>query len=1080
VNKELGIFRNMMHHAALNYDLSGISASTKTNGVASGKNLSKVTTGSVTWVTNLNLLVGPSALAVDYLIITHSSLFNSSSLATLANHRRDFNGYDVVICQVDASGSNNDIYDFEDTPGHIKYPSTTTTRYVSIRDFIKDVYANGKANHIGDGHLGYIMLVGDALQDNNSTVMLPASYFYHQSIYTPPSTGIPDTLDLAADYYYACTGGDTDNLMDLMYGRLPVGNETELSNNVNKIISYEHNTNGSWVNKCTFVSFSPDLWYYWDSDNAMKVLTEIVPPTYQKSYAYRAYDTDPSTVVTEANPRFGQRFRPGQYDSAQYLCGADLLDNWVYDDADAGINNGIHTFVYEGHAGPFGFGAEGCGRGIFGLEGHSCSGSYISNRLHNDLYSFMMFVCCESGYFDHHSDDCEAEVFVNKFADRGAIGVLASTRSSWSNAFGVVDGGVLAAMHGSLSHVMGEAIMESKLSMPGYGDYLLFRRQYNLYGDPAVNLWPTGYTISENQTLSGTVQISSNMTVASGTTLTISEGATLMFADGVSLTVNGVLNANGSASQPITFKPVSGTTTGSWGPIILNGSGGSHLNHVNMQYGTEINVASVPSFTIENCSISNSINGINCSYQATGTISDNTISYPRDHGIVIGNGSIVTCTSNTLEKSDQSGAGTYYGGGSHGSFRHNQITGFNWGVGSIWGSTPDFYNPDWAPTNNHIMNCLAGLEVYYYSSIQLEQQSYEYNGIHANSLNVEVWGTSDVYANYNHWGWPVNAAKFSKDGSSTLSRSYAQKYCPWCDGQQQSPREPSTQYAHLKFSDPQQSVENGVPTLSALEIGKRLKDQKQYAEALKYFSNMVQRNEDAVPAILEMYTIDDDAMRGDVITALNALPSTAPLISKHLLSVLYLKNGDVASAKKMSSEIVASHPNSVDARHAVLQLFNIAIYEENDLASAKDLLGSLATNKEAADDIDISLAQRALQTATAIGGFKASSGATIAREKKILAGSATSTTPSEYALLQNYPNPFNPTTTLAFELPEPSQVVLTVYDYIGREVSTVVNSYRSAGRYEVWFDASKLGSGVYFYKLQAGRYTAVKKMLLVK
>jgi len=88
--------------------------------------------------------------------------------------------------------------------------------------------------------------------------------------------------------------------------------------------------------------------------------------------------------------------------------------------------------------------------------------------------------------------------------------------------------------------------------------------------------------------------------------------------------------------------------------------------------------------------------------------------------------------------------------------------------------------------------------------------------------------------------------------------------------------------------------------------------------------------------------------------------------------------------------------------------------------------------------------------------------------------------PAGYELWQNYPNPFNPTTTLAFDLPEPSQVMLTVYDYIGREVATVVNGYRSAGRFEVIFDASKLGSGVYFYKLQAGSYTAVKKMLLLK
>ena len=857
-----------------------------------------------------------------------------------------------------------------------------------------------------------------------------------------------------------------------MYGRLSVGNETELSNNVNKIISYEANSNGSWCDDYTFVAFSPDRFEY--ADPAIKEMTETVPPSCSKSYEYRAYDNSDASVVTEASTVFGQRFRPGQYDSAQYLCGADLASNWLYDNSNGGINNRIHTFVYEGHSGPYGLGNEGSGRRLFFADD-------LSSRLSNDLYCFIMLISCEAGYFDNSGGDadCVSEVAMN-LANKGAIGVLSSTRTSDAYAFGEVDGKVLEAIHEDCSTLMGEAIMESKLNISN----VVYRRQYNLYGDPAVNLWPTGYTVSENKTLGGTVQISSNMTVASGTTLTISEGSTLSFANGTSLTVNGVLDANGSAGQPITFKPVSGTTPGSWGSIILNGTGasGSHLNYVNMQYGTEINVASVPSFTIENCTISNSINGINCSYQATGTISNNTISYPRDHGIIIGNGSIVTCTSNTIEKSDQSGAGAYYGGGSHGSFRHNQITGFNWGVGSIWGSTPDFYNPDFSSINNHILNCLAGLEVYQKSSIQLGQNSQYYgsNGIHDNSLNVEVRDSSHVYANYNHWGWPVNTSKFSYDGSSTISRLYPQKYCPWGDDQQQISHELLSKTAQLAPSDPRQTVENGDPTLSALEIGRRLKDQKQYAEALKYFSNMVQREEDAVPAILEMYTIDDDAMREDVIDALNTLPSTAPLIAKHLLSMLYLKNGDVASAKKTSSEIITSHPNSVDARHAELQLFNIAIYEENDLASAKELLGSLAPNKEAADDIDISLAQRALQTATAIGGFKPLNGATGGREKKIAGGSVTSTTPSEYVLLQNYPNPFNPTTTLAFDLPEPSQVTLTVFDYIGREVATVVNGYRSAGHFEVSFDASKLGSSVYFYKLQAGRYTAIKKMLLVK
>jgi hypothetical protein len=88
--------------------------------------------------------------------------------------------------------------------------------------------------------------------------------------------------------------------------------------------------------------------------------------------------------------------------------------------------------------------------------------------------------------------------------------------------------------------------------------------------------------------------------------------------------------------------------------------------------------------------------------------------------------------------------------------------------------------------------------------------------------------------------------------------------------------------------------------------------------------------------------------------------------------------------------------------------------------------------------------------------------------------------PVRYALAQNYPNPFNPSTTIKFELPKASQVNLTVFDILGREVSVLVNERRDAGVYEVKFDAAGLSSGVYFYRLQAGDFTQTKRLLLLK
>jgi hypothetical protein len=88
--------------------------------------------------------------------------------------------------------------------------------------------------------------------------------------------------------------------------------------------------------------------------------------------------------------------------------------------------------------------------------------------------------------------------------------------------------------------------------------------------------------------------------------------------------------------------------------------------------------------------------------------------------------------------------------------------------------------------------------------------------------------------------------------------------------------------------------------------------------------------------------------------------------------------------------------------------------------------------------------------------------------------------PKAFSLSQNYPNPFNPSTKIAFTIASPAQVSLKVYDVLGREVTTLVNEQKGAGNYEVSFDASKLASGLYLYKLTAGSYTQTRKLLLVK
>ncbi len=88
--------------------------------------------------------------------------------------------------------------------------------------------------------------------------------------------------------------------------------------------------------------------------------------------------------------------------------------------------------------------------------------------------------------------------------------------------------------------------------------------------------------------------------------------------------------------------------------------------------------------------------------------------------------------------------------------------------------------------------------------------------------------------------------------------------------------------------------------------------------------------------------------------------------------------------------------------------------------------------------------------------------------------------PATAHLLQNYPNPFNPATTIHFVLPRRERVTLKIFNLLGREIATLVDEELSAGEHGVVFDGKQLASGVYFYRLQAGRSVEVRKMILVR
>ena len=85
-----------------------------------------------------------------------------------------------------------------------------------------------------------------------------------------------------------------------------------------------------------------------------------------------------------------------------------------------------------------------------------------------------------------------------------------------------------------------------------------------------------------------------------------------------------------------------------------------------------------------------------------------------------------------------------------------------------------------------------------------------------------------------------------------------------------------------------------------------------------------------------------------------------------------------------------------------------------------------------------------------------------------------------YHLFQNYPNPFNPSTTIKYQIPKESNVTIKIYDVLGREVSTLLNTEQKVGEHEVEWNANGFASGIYFYQIKAKNFIDTKKMLLIK
>ena len=186
---------------------------------------------------------------------------------------------------------------------------------------------------------------------------------------------------------------------------------------------------------------------------------------------------------------------------------------------------------------------------------------------------------------------------------------------------------------------------------------------------------------------------------------------------------------------------------------------------------------------------------------------------------------------------------------------------------------------------------------------------------------------------------------------------------------------------------------------------------------------------------------------------------------KLLLSYLYLRQGNIETAKKVNNDIISENPNSSLAVRAKLNNFNIALYNDNDVNAASAILKEIENKAELIIPMELQTAVEALYVFNSELSNNLNTMPKTTRQEE-------ENKPGSYSLLGNYPNPFNPTTTISYNLPRMSDIELKIYDILGNEVKSFFISSQSAGTQNIFWNGrnnfnEQVTSGIYIYRFRA-------------
>jgi tetratricopeptide (TPR) repeat protein len=582
----------------------------------------------------------------------------------------------------------------------------------------------------------------------------------------------------------------------------------------------------------------------------------------------------------------------------------------------------------------------------------------------------------------------------------------------------------------------------------------------------------------------------SSITIPAGVTVQVQSGATVNFNSG--LTINGSLIANAGAKITVN----SGLIISHNGRLETSGTSSSLVN-INIPQSSGLQISGRLDSKYTNFNFGN---GTECYITGTGKIYIDPYNY-RQYSITIAGTTHTYNTYNTMfqgngTKGSWNGVVLDYSGSNVNSLEYMHIRDAIVGI-QIYETSPPFIK------NNVMVNCIRGMEFLGRSLSTVSD-----NIFYANGGVEDIFIDTRSVPNLGTCGSPGNNS-FKNNNPRVPSYQYPinslnKSQLIYADGNyfQIPPFPPYPQCPNViinincMVSDPapyfRRSEEDNISSIEMTPF---------------YKSSVVSSEKEKEPGYEEMnksYMLYLDNKNEEAERSYREIISKYPNNACSELALLFLESITERKGKNemdLLKEIIVSHKGTGISEFAeyrkVYQFIKLERYEEaaqkakESSIDKRDIyfapyklydLGNLYWHfmgkKEEGQFYFKELASKyskhalANRVKTYINGYEKPSTPTDETTDEI--------TVTETKLFANYPNPFNPSTVIKYQLSEASQVSLKVYDIMGREVSTLVNSFQNKGSYDVTFNANGFSSGIYFYKLNTNGKQLINKMLLMK